>query len=77
MTDAYVNIVSDPGAVQQAARTIAGFEEVADAHLVTGAHDIVAQLDLDDRDDLPAVVAERIHGVPGVIDTETHVAYEP
>jgi anthranilate phosphoribosyltransferase len=77
MIDAYVNIVSDPGAVSQAATTIREFDEVAAAHVVTGEYDIVAQLDLGDREALPRVVAERIHGVPGVIDTTTHVAFEP
>jgi len=77
MTDAYVKIVSDPGAVSQAARTISDFEEVSDAHVVTGQYDVIAQLELDDGEELPVVVGERIHGVPGVIDTETHVAFEP
>ncbi|MFB6121092.1 MAG: Lrp/AsnC family transcriptional regulator [Halobacteriaceae archaeon] len=77
MTDAYVKIVSDPGAVSQAARTVANFDEVSDAHVVTGEYDIIAQLELSDDEDLPVVVGERIHGVPGVIDTETHVAFEP
>ena len=77
MTDAYVKIVSDPGAVSRAARSIMEFDEVTDAHVVTGQYDIIAQLDLSDGEDLPVVVGERIHGVPGVIDTETHVAFEP
>jgi DNA-binding Lrp family transcriptional regulator len=77
MTDAFVNVVMDPGAVYQAAETIRNFEEVGDAHLVTGDYDLVVQLELADPDDLPRVVAERIHGVPGVVDTVTHVAYEP
>jgi anthranilate phosphoribosyltransferase len=77
MTDAYVNIVSDPGAISAAADAIADLDAVSTVHVVTGEHDIVAQLELDDPDDLPTVVAEEIHAVTGVIDTVTHVAFEP
>jgi len=77
MTDAYVNIVVDAGAVSAAADEIADVEEVDTVHVVTGEHDIVAQLSLDDREDLPSVVADKIHTVTGVADTVTNVAFEP
>ena len=75
MTDAFVNVVVDPGAVRQAARTIGGMDQVGRVNLVTGQYDIVAQLELDDAENLPAVVAQDIHDVTGVIDTVTNVAY--
>lgn len=77
MTDAYVNIVVDAGAVSEAADEIAGIEEVDAIHVVTGEHDIVAQVTLDDMNDLPTVVADQIHTVTGVADTVTNVAFEP
>lgn len=77
MTDAYVNIVVDAGAVSAAADTIAGIEEVDTVHMVTGEFDIVAQVTLDDMNDLPTVVADQIHTVTGVADTVTNVAFEP
>jgi len=77
MTDAYVHVVADAGAVVQAAERIGEIDSVGAVHLVTGEHDVVAQLELSDRDDLPRVVAEEIHGVTGVLDTVTAVAYEP
>lgn len=77
MTDAYVNIVADAGAVSAAADEIATVDEVDTLHVVTGEYDIVAQLDLDDPDDLPGVVADKIHSVTGVANTVTHVAFEP
>lgn len=77
MTDAYVNIVVDAGAVSAAAASIAEIDSVETVHVVTGAHDIVAQVDVDDPDDLPAVVADEIHTVTGVADTVTNVAFEP
>lgn len=77
MTDAYVNILVDAGAVSQAANAIGDVDAVSAVHVVTGDHDIVAQLDLDDPNDLPTVVADEIHTVTGVVDTVTNVAFDP
>lgn len=77
MTDAYVNIVVDAGAVPAAAENIAAIDAVDTVHLVTGEHDIVAQIDIDGDDDIPSVVADEIHTVTGVADTVTNVAFEP
>lgn len=77
MTDAYVHAIVDPGAVSQAATDIADVEAVDTVHVVTGEYDIVAQLVLDDPNDLPHVVADEIHSVTGVVDTVTNVAFEP
>lgn len=77
MTDAYVNVLVDAGAVSAAAAAIADVDAVKTVHVVTGDFDIVAQLDLDDPNDLPGVVADEIHAVSGVYDTVTNVAFEP
>lgn len=77
MTDAYVNAIVDPGAVTKAANEIADLDAVDTVHVVTGQYDIIAQLELDDPNDLPNVVAEQIHSVTGVVDTVTNVAFEP
>lgn len=77
MTDAYVDVVADAGAVSPAASEIASLDAVTQVHVVTGEQDMIVQLELDDADDLPAVVADEIHTVSGVADTVTHVAFEP
>lgn len=77
MTDAYVHVVVDAGAASEAARRIDDLDAVSETHLVTGEHDVVAQLDLSGAEDIPTVVAEEIHAVTGVIDTVTNVAFEP
>lgn len=77
MTDAYVHILADPGAVTNAATEIGELDAVGTVHVVTGEYDIIAQLELDDPDALPTVVAEDIHAVSGVIDTVTNVAFTP
>lgn len=75
MTDAYVHVMVEPGAVQQAATAIAESDAVAEVHMVTGEADLVVQLDLDSKDDIATVVTEEIHSVTGVFDTETSVAF--
>lgn len=77
MTDAYVNVLVDAGAVSAAASEIAAIDSVSTVHVVTGNFDVIVQLDLDDHDDLPRVVADEIHSVSGVSDTVTNVAFEP
>lgn len=77
MTDAFVNVLVDAGAVSAAAEDIAAIDAVSAVHVVTGDFDIVAQVDLDDPDDLPVVVADEIHAITGVYDTVTNVAFEP
>lgn len=77
MTDAYVNVVVDAGAVSAAADEIATVDEVETVHVVSGDHDIIAQVALEEHEDLPTVVADKIHSVPGVANTVTNVAFEP
>lgn len=76
MTDAYVNVYVDAGAVRQAAEEIQSIDAAKTVHVVTGEYDLVVQLDLDDSDDLPDVVANEIHPVSGVIETVTNVAFD-
>ena len=77
MTDAFVHVHVDQGVAREAAESIAALDSVSAAHLVTGDYDVVAQLELEDTDGIPDVVAREIHGVTGVLDTVTNVAFEP
>ena len=77
MTDAFVNIVAEPGTVMDVAREVGELDAVSSVHVVTGEYDLIVQLDLDDADDLPNVVADSIHGISGVAATYTNIAYEP
>ena len=77
MTDAYVHVMIDPGAVQQAAEAIAESGSVEAVQLVTGEADLMVRLSLDSKDDIARVVTDEIHSVSGVFDTETSVAFDP
>ena len=77
MAHAFVHVHVDPGQAREAAQSIDHLDSVGAAHLVTGDYDVIARLDLDDTDEIPDAVANEIHGVAGVIDTVTNVAFEP
>jgi DNA-binding Lrp family transcriptional regulator len=77
MTDAYVNVILEPGGVPTAVEVIGALEEVDAAHTVTGEFDAVARLELESKEEIPRVVPEEIHGVSGVVDTVTNVAFSP
>lgn len=76
MTDAYVHIRAEPTSVMHAAREVGEIDEVTAAHVVTGEYDVIAQVELDDPNDLPRVVTEKIQEAPPVEGTRTSVAYE-
>lgn len=75
MTDAFVNVMVEPGAVQEAAAEIAERDSVSSVHMVTGETDLIAQLDLESKEEIATVVTKDIHSVSGVFDTETSVAF--
>lgn len=76
MTDAYVHVMVDPGAVTQAAESIAESDNVDEVQLITGEADLMVRLRLDSKDDIARVVTEEIHSASGVFDTQTSVAFD-
>lgn len=77
MTDAYVHVIVEPGAVSNVVEEVSSFDFVTAAHTVTGDFDVIAQVELDSKDDIADAVAGDIHSVSGVLDTVTNVAFEP
>lgn len=77
MTDAFVHIDVEAGDVSGVVREAADLDAVSAAHTVTGEFDVIAQLDLESKEDIPRVVADQVHAIDGVADTVTNVAFEP
>ena len=48
---------------------------MSEVYSVAGDVDLVALVRVHEFDDIAAVVAGRINKVPGVLDTETHIAF--
>jgi DNA-binding Lrp family transcriptional regulator len=42
---------------------------------VTGAIDLIAMVRVSDHEQIADVVADRLNKVPGVVSTETHIAF--
>jgi DNA-binding Lrp family transcriptional regulator len=48
---------------------------VSEVYSVTGAIDLIAMIRVRSVDQVAEVVAERLNKVPGVISTQTHIAF--
>lgn len=75
MITALVFIRTDIDAVNDVAETIAGIDGVSEVYSVTGDLDLVALVRVRSLDDVSAVVTDGVARVPGILATETHIAF--
>jgi len=75
MVNALVFIRTDVDAVNDVAETLAALEGVTEVYSVTGDLDLVAMVRVRDLDGVSAVVTDAIAKVPGILTTETHIAF--
>ena len=76
MTNAVVLIEAERDALSSLGGALADIDGVAEAYSVTGEWDFVAILRLRTQDQLAQVVTARISQLPGVVKTQTMVAFE-
>jgi DNA-binding Lrp family transcriptional regulator len=57
------------------AEEIADLPAVSEVYSVTGAIDLIAMVRVSDHEQIAEVVADRVNKVPGVVSTETHIAF--
>jgi DNA-binding Lrp family transcriptional regulator len=76
VTHAIVLIQADRPALKTLGGELADIEGVAEAYSVTGDWDFVAILRLREHDELAQVVTGQISQLPGVLRTQTMVAFE-
>jgi DNA-binding Lrp family transcriptional regulator len=76
VTHAIVLIEAERGALATLGGQLADQEGVGAAYSVTGEWDFVAVLNLRHHDQLADVVTHGISGLPGVVKTQTMVAFE-
>jgi DNA-binding Lrp family transcriptional regulator len=72
---AIVFVTADVARIPEAATAIAGLEGVTEVYSVTGEIDLVVMVRVRELDDVATVVTEHLDKVPGVLSTETHVAF--
>ena len=75
MVTAIVFIRADVARIPQVAQQIADIDGVSEVYSVTGKLDLIALVRVRDIDAVAAVVADKVNKVPGVDDTETHIAF--
>lgn len=73
---AYLVITAESGKARDIARAITELPGVRMADACWGIGDVYAVTDFKSWPDLNTLVLEKIHGMPGVILTDTHVAVD-
>jgi DNA-binding Lrp family transcriptional regulator len=72
---AIVFVRADVARIPEVAQAIAGIDGVSEVYSVTGELDLVAIVRVREHDRLADVIADRLNKVPGVVRTETHIAF--
>lgn len=75
MLTAIVLIDTEPDVISRVARAVAALEGVSEVYSVTGRADLVALVRVTEHERLSDVIADGISGVPGVVRTETLLAF--
>ena len=75
MITAIVFIRADVSRIPEVAEQIADLPAVSEVYSVTGAIDLIAMVRVSDHEQIAEVVADRLNKVPGVVSTETHIAF--
>jgi DNA-binding Lrp family transcriptional regulator len=75
MTHAVVLIEAERNALSTLGGTLADIDGVAEAYSVTGEWDFVAIIRVPDHEQLAEVVTGQIGSLPGVVRTQTMVAF--
>jgi DNA-binding Lrp family transcriptional regulator len=75
MITAIVFVKADVALIPDVAQQLADIDGVSEVYSVTGKIDLIALVRVRSIDEVAAVVTEKVNKVPGVVDTETHVAF--
>ncbi len=75
MISAIVLIKVEVARIPEAAREIAEIEGIREVYSVTGDIDLVAVVRVSRHEDFHDVIADRLNKVPGVLETNTHIAF--
>jgi DNA-binding Lrp family transcriptional regulator len=72
---AIVFIRADVSRIPEVAEEIADLPAVSEVYSVTGTIDLIAMVRVSAHEQIAEVVADRLNKVPGVVSTETHIAF--
>jgi DNA-binding Lrp family transcriptional regulator len=72
---AIVLIKTDVARIPEVAEAIARLDGVSEVYSITGEIDLVAMVRVRRHEELAEVIPGRLNKVPGVLHTETHIAF--
>jgi DNA-binding Lrp family transcriptional regulator len=75
MVTAIVFISADVARIPEVAQQVAAIEGVGEVYSVTGDIDLIAIIRVANHEDLATVIPDYVNKVPGVLSTETHIAF--
>ena len=75
MITAIVMIQAATDAIPEVAQAIADLDGVSEVYSGAGDADLIAVVRVREFDQVAEVIAGRINKVPGVVDTDTHIAF--
>ncbi|MGH3447245.1 MAG: Lrp/AsnC family transcriptional regulator [Nocardioidaceae bacterium] len=75
MITAIVFIKADVARIPEVAQQIAALDGVSEVYSVTGEVDLIALVKVRNHDDVATLVPDHLNKVPGVLSTETHIAF--
>ncbi len=75
MITAIVMIDAATDSIGEVAEAVADLQGVSEVYSVAGNADLIAIVRVREFEDIARVVAGRINKVPGVVDTDTHIAF--
>ena len=75
MITAIVFVKADVARIPEVGEAIAELDGVSEVYSVTGEIDLIVLVRVKAHEDVADVVADRLNKVPGVLSTETHIAF--
>lgn len=75
MITAIVFVHAETARIPEVADAIAEITGVSEVYSVTGTIDLIVLVRARRNEDVAEVVSDRLNKVPGVLDTETHIAF--
>jgi DNA-binding Lrp family transcriptional regulator len=72
---AIVFVKADVARIPEVGEAIAELDGVSEVYSVTGKIDLIVLVRVRAHEDVADVVADRLNKVPGVLSTETHIAF--
>jgi DNA-binding Lrp family transcriptional regulator len=75
MITAIVFVKADVARIPEVAEQIAALDGISEVYSVTGQIDLIALVRVRQHEDVATVVADKLNKIPGVLETETHIAF--